>query len=122
MSFVVSSGRRLSALLAVAGVSHFVIPGFYDRIVPRVLPGKARTWTKVSGIAEMGCAAAVAVPRTRRFGALASAALFVAVLPANCQMAWDYRRRSPAIRAAAVARLPLQIPLVVWALRVRAAS
>lgn len=108
----------LSALLAVAGVTHFAYPKPYDRIVPTVLPGSARTWTSVSGVAELAVAAAVAAPRTRRLGGLAAAALFTAVFPANVKMALDARGRSKGEQLATVARLPLQFPLVIWALRV----
>ena len=45
------------------------------------------------------------------------AALFVAVLPGSMQMARD-AKPGPA-RTAAVGRLPLQVPLVLGALRVR---
>jgi uncharacterized membrane protein len=116
------SAAGLAALLATAGTTHFLAPRPYDAIVPRSLPGSPRTWTYVSGAAELALAAAVAVPRTRRAGALAAAALFVAVFPANVKMARDWRRRPPAYRAAAYARLPLQAPLVWWALRVARAS
>ena len=108
----------LSALLAVAGVTHFAYPKPYDRIVPTALPGTARTWTYVSGVAELAVAAAVAAPRTRRLGGLAAAALFTAVFPANIKMALDARGRSRGEQLATVARLPLQVPLVIWALRV----
>ena len=108
----------LALLLAVAGGSHFAVPRVYDPIVPRVLPGRPRTWTYLSGAAELAVAAAVAHPRTRRAGGLAAAALFAAVFPANLKMARDWRRRPPAYRAAAVARLPMQAPLIWWALRV----
>jgi uncharacterized membrane protein len=64
-------------------------------------------------------AAAVAVPRTRRLGATAAAWLFVAVFPANVRMARDWSHRSPALRAVGWARLPLQVPLIAWALAVR---
>jgi len=108
----------LSALLAVAGVTHFAYPKPYDRIVPTALPGSARTWTYVSGVAELAVAAAVAAPRTRKLGGLAAAALFTAVFPANIKMALDARGRSHGEQLATVARLPLQVPLVIWALRV----
>ena len=109
----------LSGLLAFAGVAHFANPQFFDEIVPHRLPAGPRTWTYVSGAAELICAAAVAHPRTRRTGGLAAALLFVAVFPANIQMAVDWRTRPAAEQAAAYGRLPLQIPLVLWGLRVR---
>jgi uncharacterized membrane protein len=108
----------LSALLAVAGVTHFALPKPYDRMVPTTLPGSARTWTYLSGVAELAVAAAVVTPRTRRLGGLAAAALFTVVFPANVKMAVDARNRSRTERLATVARLPFQVPLVIWALRV----
>ena len=60
-------------------------------------------------------AAGVALPRTRKAAALATAAFFVGVLPANVKMAVDWRHRPAPQRAAAWGRLPLQLPLVLWA-------
>ena len=109
----------LAATLTTTGVLHLVAPGPFDGIVPRSLPGTPRFWTLASGIAELGVAAAVAAPRTRRLGAAAAAALFVAVFPANVKMARDWSDRPLPVRAAAWARLPLQLPLIGWALAVR---
>ncbi|MFR9801855.1 hypothetical protein ACL02T_06045 [Pseudonocardia sp. RS010] len=110
--------RPLAALLGTTAVAHAVVPRYLDAIVPAALPGTRRFWTSVSGVAEGAVAAAVALPRTRRIGGYAAAALFVAVFPATVQMARDWSDRSPAPRAVAYGRLPLQAPLVLWALRV----
>ncbi len=115
-----TSSRALAAAVGSAGVMHFVTPAFFDAIVPRALPGRARSWTHASGVAELVVAAAVAAPRTRRQGALAAAVLFVAVFPANVQAAAD--ARTTVERAVTWLRLPLQVPLIAWALRVRARS
>jgi uncharacterized membrane protein len=109
----------LAALLAVAGIAHFARPKPFDVIVPRVLPGRARSYTYASGAAELGIATLVAVPKTRRLGGLLAALLFVAVFPANVQMAIDWRHASLAKRLIAFGRLPLQLPLILWAWRVR---
>ena len=108
----------LAGLLAAAGVTHFARPRVYDAIVPASLPGGRRFWTYASGVAELATAAAVAHPRTRAAGGYAAAALFVAVFPANIKMAVDWRDRAPRQRAIACGRLPLQVPLIVWAWRV----
>jgi uncharacterized membrane protein len=105
----------LAGLLATAGVTHFVAPKPYDATIPRILPGSPRTWTYVSGAAELALAAGIALPRTRRVAAQATAAFFVGVFPANVQMAADWRDRPTAFKAAAFGRLPLQLPLVLWA-------
>ncbi|AWZ05544.1 MULTISPECIES: hypothetical protein [unclassified Streptomyces] len=110
-----SSPLLLAGLLAGAAVAHAVAPKPFDATVPRSLPGSPRQWTYASGVAELALAAGIAHPRTRRVAALATAAFFVGVFPANVKMAKDARRRSPVVRAVALARLPLQVPLVLWA-------
>lgn len=105
----------LAGLLAAAGAAHFARPASFDGIVPRSLPGRARTWTYASGAAELALAAGVALPRTRRTAALATAAFFVGVFPANVKMAVDWRDRPAPLKAVAIGRLPLQLPLVLWA-------
>ena len=110
-----TSAYALSGFLLVAGLAHFVVPRPYQRIVPRVL-GDPAFWVRWSGVAEIACAALVAHPRTRRTGAIAAAVLFVTVFPANVQMALDTNA------VVAWARLPLQVPLVVWAGRVAGKS
>lgn len=105
----------LACLLATTGVLHFAVPEPFDAIVPRALPGSSRRWTYLSGAAELAVAVALAAPRTRRLGGVAAAALFVAVFPANVQMALDWRDRVLPQRALAWGRLPLQLPLIAWA-------
>ena len=115
-----TSATRLAALLGAAGLTHFALPKPYDLIVPKVLPGSPRTWTYLSGACELALAATVITPRTRRLGALGAAALFVGVFPANVKMALDWRDKPMPMKAAAYLRLPVQVPLVAWALKVAA--
>ncbi|EWC58652.1 hypothetical protein UO65_6080 [Actinokineospora spheciospongiae] len=111
----------LALLLGTAGTLHFVVPKQFDSLVPKELPGGRRLWTYLSGVAEATIALAVAVPRTRRLGGLLAALLFVAVFPGNVKMVVDYERKKKPLPARAIAwgRLPLQWPLVTWALNVR---
>lgn len=114
--------RALALMLTTTGAAHFLRPQVFDPLVPKAL-GTARPWVLGSGAAELAVAAGVAAPRTRRLGGLAAALLFLAVFPGNVQMALDARRSgSAAYRAVAYGRLPLQVPLVLWALRVRRAA
>ncbi|ARC56713.1 hypothetical protein AS850_06445 [Frondihabitans sp. 762G35] len=115
----------MTSALALSGTLHLVRPRTFDGIVPSILPGRARTWTLLSGVAELVTAGALAVPATRRLGGGLAAALFVAVFPANVEMARKYvrsSRTSPVSKAIAVVRLPLQIPLVTTALAIRRAA
>jgi uncharacterized membrane protein len=108
-----------------AGITHLVAPVAYERIVPR-WAGDARRVVAVSGAAEIACGALLSSRRTGRLGACLTAALLVAVFPANVQMALDAGTEHQAVpdmpvgrfRAMALARLPLQLPLVGWAARV----
>jgi len=79
--------------LTSTGVLHFAVPASFDAIVPEQLPGTARTWTHVTGVAELVIAALIATPRTRRLGGLLAALLFVGVFPANVKMAIDWSGR-----------------------------
>ena len=108
-----TSAVSLAAFLAVAGAAHFIVPRPYERIVPEVF-GDPVFWVRWSGVAEIVCAGLVVHPRTRRVGALAAAGLFVVVFPANVKMALD----GGVPYGLAWARLPIQVPLVWWALRV----
>ncbi|QTJ69049.1 hypothetical protein HYG77_28220 [Rhodococcus sp. ZPP] len=113
---------RLAALLLGMGVLHFVTPKFFDAIVPERLPGDPRTYTYASGVAELTVGAALVVPRTRRLGGGLAALLFLAVYPANISMAVDWLKSTEMSRlqkTGVLLRLPLQIPLVTEALKVR---
>lgn len=110
----------LAALLATSGTLHLVRPGVFRPLIPRSL-GDPDPWVLGSGVAELACAGALAVPATRQVGGLASAALLVGVFPGNVTMAVRSRpdARSWVGRpAVAWTRLPLQVPLVAWAIAV----
>lgn len=113
------SWAGLAGSLVAMGVLHGTVPAPFDALVPRWIPGTARFWTYASGVAEVAIGTAVAVPATRRLGATAAVGLFVAVFPANVQMAVDWSRKPWPYRATAFGRLPLQIPMINHALRVR---
>lgn len=105
--------------MAAGGILHFVAPRGYAPLVPDVL-GDPRPWVLGSGVAELAAGVLLALPRTRRIGALAVAAVLVAVWPGNVQMALDggYPGTTGPAGDPVVAwlRVPLQIPLIAWAL------
>jgi uncharacterized membrane protein len=114
-----TTAYRLAAMLIGVGTVHFLAPKPFDDIIPVELPGSPRLYTYVSGVAELVVGALLLPQRTRRAAATAAAALFLAVFPGNlnmCRLWWD---RPWPMRIAALARLPLQIPMVTSALKVR---
>lgn len=113
---------KMAAMLIGIGVGHFVAPKPFDTIVPAELPGSPRFYTLASGVAEIGVGALLLVPRTRRFGATAAVALFLAVFPANINMVRLWWGKPWPMRIAALARLPFQFPMIRQALRVRKAA
>ena len=110
--------HRMAAMLLGVGSLHFLTPKPFDEIVPAELPGSARFYTYASGVAELVTGALLLAPRTRRLGALAAVALFVAVFPANVNMVRLWKNKPVVMRAGALARLPLQIPMVLEALKI----
>ena len=71
-----------------------------------------------SGVAELVCAAGLLHPRTRRLAGWGSAALLVGVYPANLKMAGDaVKSDNQKFQAVALARLPLQLPMIRSALK-----
>lgn len=90
----------------------------FDSIIPKYLPGPPHAYTHGSGVAELGTAALLANEKTRRLGGLVAALLFVAVFPANIQMAVDARNQSTQRKAIAYGRLPLQLPMICSALKI----
>lgn len=101
-------------LFFIAGVLHFVMPGFFDRIVPPWVPN-ARLATYVSGVFEILGAIGLLIPATRVAAAWGLIALLVAVLPANIHMLNQARAADASVGyvAGLWLRLPLQ-PLLMW--------
>ena len=105
----------MGAMLVGMGALHFVAPKPFDTIVPAELPGSARFYTLASGVGELATGALLLAPRTRRLGALAAVALFVAVFPANVNSVRIFWNKGWPARIAMLARLPLQVPMITQA-------
>ncbi len=103
----------LALLLLTTGTLHFARPSGFESIVPGLL-GSPTFWVRASGVAELGCAAALAFRRTRRAAGWACVVLFVVVFPANVKMALDSLHGDGSVLVAWL-RLPLQVPLILWA-------
>jgi uncharacterized membrane protein len=110
------SRLRLGGFLMLMGVLHFVAPKPFMRIVPHVL-GRERFWVYASGVAELGSGGLLLSRRTSRIGGVAAAATILAVYPADIQMAIDAGPPRSAMAVGTWLRLPLQFPLIAWALR-----
>ena len=119
----------LAATMLGMGALHFVKPQPFEKLIPRRL-GAPRRLVYASGAAEMASGALLLTRRTSTFGGYLAAATMVSVFPANVQMVLDAGTEhqampkvpTPLFRAMGLARLPLQIPMVLRALRVARAG
>jgi uncharacterized membrane protein len=106
----------LTAFMVVAGANHFVAPAAYVAMMPSALPAPAAL-VYISGVAEVLGGLGLILPATRRLAGWGLIALFVAIFPANINMAVHHLplggREIPTW--ALWARLPLQAVLMVWA-------
>jgi uncharacterized membrane protein len=106
----------LAAIMVFAGVMHFLKPGPFVRIVPHYLP-YALALVYISGFFEIAGGVGLLVPATSRIAAWGLVALYVAVFPANVNMAINNIPFGEGPTPAYVLwlRLPLQAVLIAWA-------
>ena len=110
----------MPAALGTMGVLHFVAPKPFDGLIPPELPGRRRAWTYGSGVVELAVAGLLANRVTRALGGAAATALFVGVFPGNLQMARAWRGKPVwPYQVIAWGRLPLQIPMIMAADKIR---
>lgn len=110
------AARLLALLLLTTGTLHFATPSGFETIVPGFL-GSPAFWVYASGVTELGCAVGLLLPRTRRLAGWACVVLFIVVFPANITMLVQSLHGQGSVLLAWL-RLPLQVPLVLWALYV----
>ena len=108
-----ASPYLLAGVFVVAGVTHFLAPKPYESIVPAPFPPRETVYA--SGVVELALAAGLSIRRTRSLTGKVAALFLLAVWPANIKMALDGGRFGDAPVAVTWARVPLQIPLILWA-------
>lgn len=140
------SATALSALLLASAMKHFRSPSFFFPMVPDYLcrdddAGAAAArpatdsaerngplaimsreeWVAATGLLEAAAAVGLLIPASRKTAAAGTAAMFTTFLAGHI----DALRRAygpggtPAERRNHTLRLPLQLPLVVWAWSLR---
>ncbi|MCC5665957.1 DoxX family protein [Nostoc sp. CHAB 5784] len=106
----------LAICIIVVGVTHFLVPEEYVKIVPPQLPYPLGL-VYLSGFYEILGGIGLLVPPVSQAAAWGLLALFIAVYPANINMAVNLIKiehipNSPWVH---VVRLPLQAVLIAWA-------
>jgi uncharacterized membrane protein len=116
VGFTIGIGLFVSIFL-VSGFLHFFYPAPYVRIMPPMLPWPLAL-VRISGAAEILGGAGLFLRKFRRAAAYGLTLLLIAVFPANVYMAVAHVAFPGLLGKAWVqwGRLPLQIPLIAWAL------
>ncbi len=106
----------LSIFMVSAGVLHFATPEPFIKIVPGFLPSPAAL-VYISGVIEILLGVGLMVPRVRSLSAWGLILLFVAVYPANINMAINPIEMGsiPDVWWVHAIRLPFQFILIAWA-------
>ncbi|MEE8445510.1 MAG: hypothetical protein V3S44_09185 [Alphaproteobacteria bacterium] len=116
LSYLAFFRGALALVMVVAGTLHFVATDAYVAIMPDYLP-LHRELVYLSGVFEIMFGLGLLVRRTRGISGICLILLYLAVLPANINMA--VQNIQPAefdIPAFLLwARLPLQLVLIYWA-------
>ena len=102
--------------MMVAGASHFVAPNAYIKIVPDVLPYPAAL-VYISGFCEIIGGIGLLIPAVSQAAAWGFVWLFIAVYPANINMAVNniHIDNIPDGNWFQAIRLPFQFVLIAWA-------
>ncbi len=106
----------LAAFMVSAGILHFATPEPFIKIVPGFLPFPAAL-VYISGAAEILLGAGLIISKTKVLCAWGLIALFIAVYPANINMAINPIEigNIPDVWWVHAIRLPLQFVLIAWA-------
>ena len=104
----------LALVMITVGVTHFVDPGPFVRIVPASLPAPLLL-VYISGLAEIAGGIGLAIPRLRSAAGWGLVVLYVAIFPANVNMAIHRIQPEDMTLSDAVlwGRLPIQA-LLIW--------
>lgn len=108
-----------SVILFSAGVLHFIHEPVFRKIVPKILPFR-KVIVLISGVFEIMFSVLLWIKKGQRFTSKLLAFFMIAVFPANVYMAIKRIGIKPGQKAnpwLVWLRLPLQIPLVVGALK-----
>jgi uncharacterized membrane protein len=105
----------LAFVMIAIGIAHFAMPGPFVTIVPKSLPAPFAL-VIISGFFEIVGGAGLLVPRVRQVAGVGLVLLYLAVFPANVNMALHPELGAGIPSWALWARLPLQGVLIAWAL------
>ncbi len=103
----------ISLLYIVAGLYHFINPGFYVKIMPRYIPFHL-FFVYATGVIEIVLGILVLIKKYQKKAAWAIVLMLIAFLPVHIQMLKDAWISLNIKFIVAFLRLPLQFVLIYW--------
>ena len=104
----------MTVFYTVAGINHFLNPGFYMKMMPPYLPFHLEL-IYLSGVAEVGLGIALCIPAIRHWAAWGVILLLIAVFPANIHHLMIRGGGMDVPIWALWVRLPFQALFIWWA-------
>lgn len=104
----------LAVFFVLAGLNHFLAPGFYLKMMPPYLPWHV-TLNYLSGGFEILLGILLLIPRFTKLAAWGIIGLLIAVFPANIYMAMNPELFPDKKPIALLIRLPFQALFIAWA-------
>jgi uncharacterized membrane protein len=104
----------MAGIYILAGLNHFRVPRFYERIIPDYLPAH-KILNYLSGLAEVILGILLCIPETSQYAAWGIIALLIAIFPANVYMYTNNKAALGLPKWVRLARLPIQLVLILWA-------
>jgi len=101
----------MSLFYILAGLSHFIDPEFYERIVPPMLPYKIPI-VYISGIFEIVLGSLLSFQKTRSIACWGLVLLLIVIYPANIYVAMTNGETMGITPIMAWGRLPFQFVLI----------
>ena len=112
---ILRTGLRwfMAIAMVFAGLNHFRSPTTFIGMMPTWLPAHALL-VQISGVAEIAGGLGLLIPQTRKLAGYGLILLFIAIFPANLNMALHHLPLgdTPVPTWALWARLPLQVVLI----------
>lgn len=111
-------GQLLAVNTTMAGLLHF-FPPMYEFYTSMIFLPMKDFWLYSTGVALMASGIGTLFTKTQVYAAWCLVAIFIVMLPGNIACVFMERPRKIVCggsKIAAVARLPFQIPFIIWAL------
>ncbi len=104
-----------AAVYILAGITHFIVPNFFLKIIPKWVPAP-KLANLIAGGAELILGGLLLLPSTQSIAAWGIIALLIAVFPANIYHFQKVRQKGNTLWTIITAiRLPMQGLLIYWA-------